>query len=70
QAGVRDDMIILDTGVGFAKNKTVNLMVMNELEHFCNLGYPLLLAKSRKRFIGAVLDLPPEESTEGTCATV
>ncbi|MGP3740144.1 dihydropteroate synthase [Bacillus sp. 4A_MP2] len=70
QAGVRDDMIILDPGVGFAKNKTDNLMVMNELEHFCHLGYPLLLATSRKRFIGAVLDLPPEERTEGTGATV
>ncbi|BBP86536.1 hypothetical protein BsIDN1_01540 [Bacillus safensis] len=70
QAGVRDDMIILDPGVGFAKNKEDNLKVMNELEHFCYLGYPLLLATSRKRFIGAVLDLPPEERTEGTGATV
>ncbi|MFJ5966154.1 dihydropteroate synthase [Bacillus sp. NPDC093026] len=70
QAGVRDEMIILDPGIGFAKNKVDNLMIMNELETFCHLGYPLLLATSRKRFIGAVLDLPPDERIEGTGATV
>ncbi|MGE6632298.1 dihydropteroate synthase [Bacillus sp. NPDC077027] len=70
RTGVRDDMIILDPGIGFAKNKVDNLTVMNELDTFCDLGYPVLLATSRKRFIGAVLDLPPNERKEGTGATI
>ncbi|MFN2748259.1 MULTISPECIES: dihydropteroate synthase [Bacillus] len=69
-AGVQDHHIILDPGIGFAKTYHDNLMVMNELERFKSLGYPLLLGTSRKRFIGRVLDLPPEERAEGTGATV
>ncbi|MCX2812299.1 dihydropteroate synthase [Bacillus sp. ChL18] len=70
EAGVTDENMILDPGIGFAKNYEDNLAVMNKLEVFSGLGYPLLLATSRKRFIGRVLDLPPEERAEGTGATV
>ncbi|ATH94011.1 dihydropteroate synthase [Bacillus glycinifermentans] len=69
-AGVPDHHIILDPGIGFAKTFKDNLAVMNQLEAFCNLGYPVLLGTSRKTFIGRVLDLPPEERAEGTGATV
>lgn len=69
-AGVEDHQIIIDPGIGFAKNFEHNLSVMNQLEAFCSMGYPVLLATSRKRFIGRVLDLPPEERAEGTGATV
>ncbi|MBD1383196.1 dihydropteroate synthase [Metabacillus arenae] len=69
-AGVQDDMIILDPGIGFAKTYEDNLVVMNNLDMFCQLGYPVLLGTSRKRFIGRALDLPPEDRTEGTGATV
>ncbi|HLQ74095.1 MAG TPA: dihydropteroate synthase [Bacillota bacterium] len=69
QAGVPDENIILDPGIGFAKNYNHNLQVMNELEQFTNLGFPLLLGTSRKRFIGEVLDLPAEERDIGTGAT-
>ncbi|NMH74448.1 dihydropteroate synthase [Bacillus sp. RO2] len=69
-AGVKDENIILDPGIGFAKTYEDNIKVMQKLEHFHTLGYPLLLGTSRKRFIGHVLDLPAEERMEGTGATV
>ncbi|WP_028781800.1 dihydropteroate synthase [Thalassobacillus devorans] len=70
EAGVRDENIILDPGIGFAKDHDDNLEVMRHLETFQELHYPILLATSRKRFIGQVLDLPAEERMEGTGATV
>ncbi|UJL46511.1 dihydropteroate synthase [Virgibacillus sp. NKC19-16] len=69
KAGVTRENIVLDPGVGFAKTAEDNLVVMNNLEQFANLGYPLLLGTSRKRFIGGVLDLPAEERDNGTGAT-
>ncbi|MGL4818437.1 MAG: dihydropteroate synthase, partial [Bacilli bacterium] len=69
-AGVKRNQIILDPGIGFAKNADQNLEVMRQLEKLTALGYPLLLGTSRKSFIGHVLDLPVEERVEGTGATV
>jgi dihydropteroate synthase len=69
-AGVKDENIILDPGIGFAKTFEHNLEVMRNLHQFKKLGYPLLLGTSRKSFIGQVLDLPPEARMEGTGATV
>lgn len=69
-AGVRDENIILDPGIGFAKTPDQNLEVMRHLEQLTVLGYPLLLGTSRKSFIGQALDLPVEERMEGTGATV
>jgi len=68
-AGVKREKIILDPGIGFAKNSQHNLIVMNHLEVFKELGFPLLLGASRKRFIGSILDLPAEERDVGTGAT-
>ncbi|MDM5152895.1 dihydropteroate synthase [Bacillus sp. DX1.1] len=69
-AGVRDENIILDPGIGFAKTPEQNLEAMRNLEKLNVLGYPVLLATSRKSFIGHVLDLPVEERVEGTGASV
>jgi dihydropteroate synthase len=69
-AGVKDEKIILDPGLGFAKTMEDNLMVMRHLDSFVQLGYPVLLATSRKSFIGHVLDLPPNERMEGTGASI
>ncbi|MBU5454411.1 dihydropteroate synthase [Caproiciproducens sp. MSJ-32] len=68
-AGIKADKIILDPGIGFAKTYEENLEVMNNLEKIVSLGYPVLLAASRKRMIGYALDLPVEERLEGTLAT-
>jgi len=70
QAGVKEENIILDPGVGFGKTVRQNLQIINELDQLKTLGYPLLLGTSRKSFIGYTLDLPPEERMEGTAATV
>lgn len=70
QAGVREDQIILDPGIGFAKSHEENLIVMNHLEQIVALGYPVLLATSRKRVIRNTLNLPVDELVEGTAATV
>ncbi|MGF9964700.1 dihydropteroate synthase [Bacillus rhizoplanae] len=70
RAGVRDENIILDPGIGFAKTFEQNLEVMRNLEQLKLLGYPVLLGTSRKSFIGHALDLPVEERLEGTGATV
>jgi dihydropteroate synthase len=70
QAGVKDEQIIIDPGIGFAKSMEDNLKVIRHLDEFLTLGYPILLATSRKRVIDYVLHLPVEERMEGTGATV
>mgnify|MGYP001385361336 CR=1 FL=1 len=70
RAGVKDDQIILDPGIGFAKTYEQNLEVMRRLEEFTTLGYPVLLGTSRKSMIAKTLQLPVDERVEGTGATV
>lgn len=68
-AGIDDDKIMLDPGLGSGKHWDMNLVVMNHLDYFTSLGYPLLLGASRKGTIGKVLDLPADEREEGTLVT-
>ncbi|MGL5068418.1 MAG: dihydropteroate synthase [Sarcina sp.] len=68
-AGVREENIILDPGVGFAKTLENNLNLMNRLDEFKVEEYPILLGTSRKSMIGITLDLPVDERVEGTVAT-
>jgi dihydropteroate synthase len=53
-AGIRDDAIVLDPGVGFAKEASHSLAVLNGLGRLAALGHPVLVGASRKRFIGAI----------------
>lgn len=70
ERGVGADKIILDPGIGFAKNAEQNLKLMRDLNVLTSFGYPVLLAASRKGTIGKVLgELPAEERLEGTIAT-
>jgi dihydropteroate synthase len=69
QAGVSDDQIILDPGIGFAKSNEQNLYIMNHLEDMKKMGFPILLGTSRKRMIGNALNLPVDQRVEGTMAT-
>lgn len=69
KAGIRDDRIILDPGVGFGKTCEQNLRILHSLEELHMFGYPLLLGCSRKSVIGQTLDLPVEQRLEGTLAT-
>ena len=70
QAGVADEQIILDPGIGFGKTTEQNLELVNRLDEIRDLGYPVLLGPSRKSFIGYTLDLPPDDRVEGTAAAV
>lgn len=70
EAGVKGSRIILDPGIGFAKDYDENMKVMMALDELVGLGYPVLLATSRKKFIRTAMDLPVDDVVEGTAATV
>lgn len=69
KAGVAEDKIILDPGVGFGKTYEMNLETIRHLDQVCQLGYPVLLGTSRKSVIGLTLDLPADQRLEGTLVT-
>ena len=69
EAGVRDESMILDPGVGFAKNHEQNLTAIHRLDRLKALGFPVLLGTSRKSTLGYVLDLPADQRVEATVAT-
>ncbi|MGO4349213.1 dihydropteroate synthase [Paenibacillus sp. MCAF9] len=69
-AGIAEDQIWLDPGIGFAKTYEDNLELLGRLSELHALGYPVLLGTSRKRFIKQTLNLPVDELVEGTAATV
>jgi dihydropteroate synthase len=70
-AGVAEDAIWLDPGIGFAKTYEDNLELLGRLRELTALGYPVLLGTSRKRFIRQALrDLPVDQVAWGTAATV
>ena len=68
-AGLGDDQIVVDPGIGFGKTTEHNLAILNRLPELAVLGKPILVGPSRKSFIGNVLDLPVEERLEGSLAT-
>ncbi len=68
QHGVKEDNIILDPGIGFGKTGEQNMEILRRLPELTDMPFPWLLAPSRKRFIGTILDLPAEERDEGTGA--
>jgi len=70
EAGVAQENIILDPGIGFGKTPDHNLEILGRLKEFDALGYPLLVGTSRKSTIGLVLNQPPDQRLEGTAATV
>ncbi len=70
KAGIPDEHIILDTGIGFGKTVEQNLELLNRSGEIRELGYPLVIGPSLKSFIGYPLDLPTDQRVEGTAATV
>ena len=70
-AGIPDDMIIIDPGIGFGKTLEHNLGIINRLHEFRGFEKPILIGPSRKSFIGKTLGgLPAEERIEGTASAV
>ncbi len=70
RAGVRQDRLILDPGIGFGKTTEHNLEILRSLRRLSDLNRPLLIGPSRKSFIGNALGLPVEDRLEGTAAAV
>jgi dihydropteroate synthase len=69
-AGIDPERIAVDPGIGFGKDLGHNFELMQRVDAFLDLGRPLLVGPSRKRFIGAILDLPEDQRVEGTIGAV
>jgi dihydropteroate synthase len=67
-AGIARSKIVVDPGPGFGKSSAHDLALVSGLDRLTDLGYPVLLAASRKKFIGDLLDLETEERLEGSLA--
>ncbi len=67
-AGIGDDQIVVDPGIGFGKTTEHNLTILRRLPELKVLGAPILVGPSRKSFIGKVLDLAVDERLEGALA--
>jgi len=68
-AGIAEDDVVLDPGIGFGKTPAQDLAALVRLDELKVLGRPILLGTSRKRIVGRILDLPPAERLNGTLAT-
>ncbi len=64
-AGIARENIVLDPGLGFAKDAEHNWEILNRIDEFVALGFPVLIGHSRKRFIGGA---NPDDREEGTLA--
>ncbi len=68
EAGVEVERIFVDPGIGFGKTVDHNLTLIRNLGRLAELGRPVLAGVSRKAFLGAILDTPPDDRIEGTIA--
>jgi dihydropteroate synthase len=69
-AGIADENVILDPGIGFGKKVEHNLELIDRVGEIRALGFPVMIGPSRKSFIGYTLDLPADQRVEGTAAAV
>ena len=67
-AGIDKKNIIIDPGIGFGKSVEHNFEIINNLDSFVDLGFPVLLGASRKSFIGLTLDVEEKDRLEGSIA--
>ncbi len=71
QAGISDQSIVLDPGIGFGKSGDDNLLLHAHLSYFAELGFPLLVGTSQKSFLGTILNQSiPSERGWGSAASV
>jgi dihydropteroate synthase len=64
KAGVQTEQIILDPGIGFAKEPEHNWAILQNIERFQLLGYPILIGASRKRFLGELVNAKDTDDRE------
>ena len=67
-AGIPEEKIIIDPGIGFGKTLEHNLTILNKIKEFSYMGYPVLVGASRKSFLGKLLDLDADKRLEGSLA--
>lgn len=70
KAGVKEEMIILDPGIGFGKTLNHNLQIIRGLNRFLGAGRPIMLGVSNKAFLGHILDAGPQQRDVGTMAAI
>lgn len=70
KAGISEEQIVVDPGIGFGKTLEHNLQIMSQLSFLRKLNRPILVGPSRKSFIQKISGLPPDERLEGTAAAV
>ncbi len=68
EAGIDPEKIVIDPGIGFGKKTEHNLEIINRLDEFTCMGYPVLLGASRKRYLAEILDKDVDERLFGTVA--
>jgi dihydropteroate synthase len=68
--GVKRDRIVIDPGIGFGKTLEQNLAIINHLDRFARLGFPIMVGTSRKSFIGRITGRDEGERIFGTAASV
>ena len=69
-AGIDPERIAIDPGIGFGKDLEHNLELMRRVDVLLDLGRPVLVGPSRKRFLGTILDVPEDDRVEGTIGAV
>lgn len=69
-ARIERERLCIDPGIGFGKTLEHNLRLMRDISEFLDLGRPVLVGPSRKRFIGTLLDVEVDERMEGTAGAV
>lgn len=69
-SGIPSERIWIDPGIGFGKSCQGNLRILNSIEAYFDLGYPVVVGVSRKSFIGKILDRDPKERLAGTLAVI
>lgn len=69
-AGINENKIIVDPGIGFGKTTQQNLEILKRLKELKRMGFPILIGTSRKNFIGTLLDISVDERLYGTLATM
>jgi dihydropteroate synthase len=68
EAGIAEERVFVDPGIGFGKTVDHNVTVLRNLARLADLGRPVLVGLSHKTFLGAILDVPPDERIEATIA--
>ena len=70
QYGIREEQIAIDVGIGFGKTVAQNIDLINQLDRFKELGFPILVGISRKSMIGAITGAPVEHRLPGSLAAM